>query len=323
MTSYLQIAPAKVERALIDLIEVFTQPGPNYTLTAAQWERVLPLAGMPAMGQHLSMDELKTIRAHALANAQEWIESHNVNDAVQVAIARKCLEEEPDPIDRIHVIASELEPLNARWSNAMSAPDPGETLQAAVDAFNAAMERHVQEISRITPNSESTLRMAFGPQKRFDVWFQNANSPYQFLRDLALHKSFNQEYASNQTRNMAQELLRARVPAGAECMSLKDAVQAIAAGKVPVISAKDLPPRSMDLERQLFKAGLLESYSGFFVEAYSPVGHIAYVLRHAPESAIPDDFVFWPKNRARNQIVVTPLVEPVELQQEQSPAPAP
>lgn len=356
---------ATVARALIDLIEVSTQVGCTYTFTQEQWSRVcslaqpLDLSKLTAAPVLVQPEELDTIIGHSTENALQWIKARNINEALDATIALDRLKSPLQTNDRIHVIASDLEPFEAAWSDAMSGPiapitpDSGKVLrqafgpqdpshiwfgrghapskassfeieiEKAAKAFNDRMEQHLAELATLTPNSESTLRQVFEPKTSFELWFGKSHSPCKVLRDLAFHASISADDVDTCRVQMANKLLKARVSSNAECVGLREAAVAIAAGKVPMVAAQDVLPGQnnvrANLELELLKLNVLERYSATISDALSTKGHIAFVVRH--ESGQPDDFVFWPANRARNHMEVTPL-QPQELAESLS-APVP
>ena len=92
---------------------------------------------------------------------------------------------------RIYAISRELAPEHKNVDEAWEALVAGRTndVEAWVEAmatYNVKAETYLVELASLTPNSVETLRTAFKPRTRFDVWF----SP-EFLAKVAQYQSFN------------------------------------------------------------------------------------------------------------------------------------
>ncbi len=74
--------------------------------------------------------------------------------------------------------------------------------QQEVASFNDAFAPLIAELAAATNNSADTLRMVYRPQDEFQVWFNPGvgDSVSKWLRQVAKHGSFNENYWAQQER---------------------------------------------------------------------------------------------------------------------------
>lgn len=237
--------------------------------------------------------------------------------------------------DELNTIAAEIEPMEAPWrdawsrldrltqqSPAKSSSDAVKEIERTTKELNDFIATKVEQIARITNNSVSSIRMGFAPREGLDVWFYGRPgvaggtemSASWFLRKVAEHKSFNTNYWASREREIEREAFLAKVDPSAPVVGPVQAAEAMKAGLVPNISARDLPDRMSGispLQAAMRDIGLLTQYDKNYADRLSTTQSVAFVVVGGPEDKA---LVYWTKGVAWSRREMVQLEE-VEVEQ--------
>jgi len=236
------------------------------------------------------------------------------------------------PYERLMQIAEQIEAREGPWRlawNALLGSNGNarvERVKVATGILNAAIESVVDEIARCTNNSATTVRSVFRPRSDLEVWFGSgpAMSPSSFLRQVAVHRSFNVQYWWDRERAEEVRACEARATTG-EALPADLAADAIAAGGVPIVAHGACVRRHRGsatvLEQALFLRRVLVPYLLPDMERWDRLMAIGAPMGQHIESLSADlsasrsfafqqasdagglELVFWPIHRtARHQV---------------------
>lgn len=243
--------------------------------------------------------------------------------------------------EELNAIADEIEVAERPWVAAWARinADASETAGVPTSQLIAELERATEELGQfigskakqiadITDNSESNIRMGFGPRKEGrDCWFDAypARPASWFLRQVAKHRSFNTTYWTDQEMKAEREAFLLKSNPSAEVVSADKAAALMKAGEVPNVDAQDfvrggIRPAMHEresgclsaLERAMVRAGLLEPYDKANDDRVSTTQSVAFVLKGGQGE---EEFVYWTKGVARQRATIAPLE-----QEDSSPA---
>lgn len=220
----------------------------------------------------------------------------------------------------LNTIADSIEKLEGQWLQAWKLLDdkttPGEdavkNIQEATATLNSEIDRHVDEVAKITNNSVQAIRQSYHPKDWSDVWFGRANwiSPSNFLRKVAQHRSFNVNYWAESERKQACESLRAQALSDDDIKTPDQAAQEISVGGIPHVAQADALRNHNSLsklEEALLASGILEPYDKAHKDRISATKNFAFITRDADGNR---EFCFWPSGLAANHIDRQDMNEP-------------
>jgi hypothetical protein len=236
--------------------------------------------------------------------------------------------------DALNAIAEEIEAKEPAWLaawEALNASTSGdaktsgaklvEDIHIATAALNEFIASKIPAVAEITGNNVGTLRMGLGPKRDLDVWFGGLpNFPAsRFVRKVAEHRSFNEDFWAQEERRVEREAFIAKVDPEAQVVSADEAARIMKEGGVPCVAGDDFvrgrPLMKFEkearvlsrLERAMVRAGLLEQYDKSWADRVSTTQSVAFLLRNKDGQT---DGVYWTKGVARQRSEEFPF-EPV------------
>lgn len=228
--------------------------------------------------------------------------------------------------DALNAIADEIEVAERPWVQAwarinapaeqtagVSGAQLFEDLKNAELALAEFISGKARQIAEITGNSESNIRMGFGPRKEGrDTWFDTypSHPASWFLRQVAKYRSFNTNYWAEEERRIERDAFMAKMDVHAKIVSVDEAARIMKEGGVPCVAGDDFvrgrPLMKFEkeaqalsrLERAMVRAGLLAQYDKSWADRVSTTQSVAFVLKNEHGEA---DGVYWTKGVARQR----------------------